>query len=101
MMAGALPRGLVLCHQPTRKTVRNYAVPVPPLPELVRLYQCATAGIRATPVIAIALNTFDMDGESARRAVEDAARETGLPAADPVRFGAGPLVQAVRTFLSL
>lgn len=101
MIAGALPRGYVLCHQPTRHMIRNYAVPIPPLRELVRLYEQAIPWIRKIPVIAIALNTFDMDEEAARRAIESAAHETGLPATDPVRFGAGPLVQAVRAVLSL
>jgi uncharacterized NAD-dependent epimerase/dehydratase family protein len=101
MIAGALPRAYILCHQPTRNMIRNYSVPIPPLPELVRLYEVAIAGIRSVPVIALALNTFDMDEEAARRAVEDAVRETGLAAADPVRFGPEPLVRAVKRFLSV
>jgi uncharacterized NAD-dependent epimerase/dehydratase family protein len=101
MIAGALPRGLVLCHQPTRTTVRNYAVPIPPLPQLAALYERAIEGIRRSPVIGVALNTFDMEERAARRAVEEAARETGLPTADPVRFGAEPLVSAIRSFLSI
>jgi uncharacterized NAD-dependent epimerase/dehydratase family protein len=101
MIAGVLPSAHVLCHQPTRKMIRNYAVPIPPLRELVRLYEHAIGGIRTIPVVAVALNTFDLDEKAARRAIENAARETGLPVTDPVRFGAGPLVQAVRAFLSL
>jgi uncharacterized NAD-dependent epimerase/dehydratase family protein len=101
MIAGALPRAYVLCHQPTRDTVRGYAVPIPPLGELASLYEGAISGIRRIPVIGIALNTFDLDDEGARRAVEAAERETGLPVADPVRFGAGVLVSAVRRFLSI
>jgi uncharacterized NAD-dependent epimerase/dehydratase family protein len=101
MIAGALPRAHILCHQPTRKTIRNYRVPIPPLAELVRLYEHAIDGVRTIPVIGIALNTFDLDDEDARRAIDDAERETALPATDPVRFGAGPLVQAIRGFLSI
>jgi hypothetical protein len=37
-----------------------------------------------------------MTEEAARRACEDASRETGLPATDPVRFDPSPLVDAVR-----
>ncbi len=101
MIAGAMPRGFILCHQPTRTSVRNYPVPIPSLPELARLYERSIEGIRKIPVLGIALNTFDMDPEAARAAVESASRETGLPATDPVRFGTGPLVQAIRDFLSL
>jgi uncharacterized NAD-dependent epimerase/dehydratase family protein len=101
MIAGALPSACVLCHQPTRDTVRGYAVPIPPLPELASLYEGAIAGIRRMPVVGIALNTFDLDDALARQAVEAAERRTGLPATDPVRFGAGVLVSAIRRFLSI
>jgi uncharacterized NAD-dependent epimerase/dehydratase family protein len=101
MIAGALPRAVILCHQPTRTSIRNYRVPIPPLAELAELYAGAIAGIRRVSVIGIALNTFDLDDEAARRAVEAAGRDTSLPAADPVRFGAGPLAAAVRSFLAI
>jgi uncharacterized NAD-dependent epimerase/dehydratase family protein len=101
MIAGALPRGYILCHQPTRTAIRGYEVPIPPLAELASLYEEAISGIRRIPVIGVALNTFDLDDERARRAVEAAERETGLPAADPVRFGADALVGAIRGTLSI
>ena len=44
---------------------------------------------------AIALNTRDLDDDEARAAVEEAEAETGLPADDPVRFGAARLVDAL------
>jgi uncharacterized NAD-dependent epimerase/dehydratase family protein len=96
MISGSLPDGMILCHQPTRKVIRNYAVPIPPLPRLVELYEHAIAGIRDIPVIGVALNTFDLEEEQAREAVAAAKRETGLPAADPVRFGADELITAIR-----
>ena len=43
---------------------------------------------------AIALNTRALDEDAARAAIEDAERDTGLPADDPVRFGAAKLVDA-------
>ncbi len=101
MIAGALPRAYILCHQPTRDAVRGYPVPIPPLAELASLYEGAISGIRRIPVVGVALNTFDLDGERARRAVEAAERQTGLPVTDPVRFGAGVLVSAIRRILSI
>lgn len=52
--------------------------------------------VRKATVVAIALNTrrLQTDGE-ARAAIVAAEAETGLPADDPVRFGAGKLVDAV------
>jgi uncharacterized NAD-dependent epimerase/dehydratase family protein len=51
--------------------------------------------VHPTKVIAISLNTYDLTDEEARKACEDAARETGLPATDPVRFDPAPLIEAV------
>jgi uncharacterized NAD-dependent epimerase/dehydratase family protein len=48
-------------------------------------------------VAAIALNTRRLeDDEDARAAIAAAEEETGLPADDPVRFGAAKLVDAIR-----
>ncbi len=95
MIAGGLPRGMILCHQPTRTVVRNYSIPIPPLPVLIALYEDAIKGIRRIPVLGIALNTFDLEEDRARNAILRARQETGLPAADPVRFGADRLVDAI------
>ena len=71
------------------------AIPIPPLTDLVRRYEDALAPLRPGRVVALALNTFDLDDESARRAVDAAARATGLPATDVVRFGAAKIVDAL------
>jgi len=51
--------------------------------------------LRPAKVACIALNTAFVSEEEARAAVAAAAAETGLPADDPVRFGAGKLLDAV------
>jgi uncharacterized NAD-dependent epimerase/dehydratase family protein len=53
---------------------------------------------RPARVAAIALNTRLLGDEEARAAVADAEDETGLPADDPVRFGAAKLVDALEPF---
>jgi uncharacterized NAD-dependent epimerase/dehydratase family protein len=65
------------------------------LGELIALYEGAVAWVRPAPVAAIALNTRGLSDEEARAACEAAASETGLPATDPVRFGAEPILDAV------
>ncbi len=100
LLHGSCPDAMVLCHQATREFIGDYHgrepwVPIPPLPELVAMHERAAAWIRPAQVVGICLNTFDMDERAARTAVERAAAETGLPATDPVRFDAGPVVDAI------
>ncbi len=100
LLHGACPDGLILCHQATRDFIGDYHgrepwVKIPPLPELVEIYERAAAPVRPTRVLGICLNTFDLPEREAREAVRRAAAETGLPATDPVRFDPGPLVDAI------
>ncbi|HTT68304.1 MAG TPA: DUF1611 domain-containing protein [Gemmatimonadales bacterium] len=100
LLHGSAPAAMILCHQASRRLVGEYYkgsawVPIPPLADVVRVYEQAAGWIAASRVIGIALNTYDLAGREAAAAVERAGRETGLPATDPVRFGAGPLVEAV------
>jgi uncharacterized NAD-dependent epimerase/dehydratase family protein len=99
LMHGSLPHAQIMCAQPTRKAINNCEwVKIPPLPEFIRLSEIAAAPLRPAPVIAVALNTFDLGEAAARRAVEDTQRETGLPTTDPVRFDSAPIVEAIAGF---
>ena len=99
MIGGALPHAFILCHQPTRKVIRKFTIKIPPLDRLIELYENAIAGIKGIPVIAIALNTFDMNDGDALKEIESARATTGLPVDDPVRFGTDVIVGAVKDFL--
>ena len=72
---------------------------IPPLPELVRVYEEAAGWISPGRVAGVALNTQALGDGAARAAVDEAARATGLPACDPVRFGAAPLARALENAL--
>ena len=99
LMHGSLPHAQVMCAQPTRKAINGCEwVKIPPLPEFIRLSEQALAPLRPSPVIAVALNTFDLGEDAARRIVEDTQRETGLPTTDPVRFDPAPIVDAIAEF---
>lgn len=95
LLHGSLPHHMILCHQATRTHIRHGNVPIPPLAELVRRYEDALAPLRPGRVVAIALNTFDLDEPRARAAIGDATATTGLPATDPVRYGAAVLSEAL------
>jgi uncharacterized NAD-dependent epimerase/dehydratase family protein len=99
LLHGSCPDAMILCHQTTREYIGDYRqaawLRIPPLGEYVRLYETIGSAVHPTKVIGISLNTYDMTDAEARRACEAAARETGLPATDPVRFDSAPLVDAV------
>jgi uncharacterized NAD-dependent epimerase/dehydratase family protein len=100
LLHGACPSALVLCHQAARDRIRVGAAagagwPIPPLATLVEAYESAAAWLSPAKVVGVALNTLGLEEGAARAACERAARETGLPATDPVRFGAAPLARAV------
>jgi len=98
LLHGSAPHALVMCHVATRAAVRNFAreVSLLSLPEMIALCEHAAGPVYPSRVAGIALNTFGMAETDARRAVEKAEDETGLPATDVVRFGAGPLFDAVK-----
>ncbi len=96
LLHGSAPDLLVLVHKPNATHNRNYPdLPIPPLNELIAAYESATVPVRPARVAAIALNTSDLDEDSARAAIAAAERETGLPADDVVRFGPDRVLQAV------
>jgi uncharacterized NAD-dependent epimerase/dehydratase family protein len=99
LMHGALPQAMVLCTQPSRTAInRNPWVPIPPLKALIELYETTMVGLRPAPVIAVALNTFDLNEAEARAAIARAEDETGRPATDPVRFDPAPIADAISAF---
>jgi uncharacterized NAD-dependent epimerase/dehydratase family protein len=59
------------------------------------MYELIGSAVHPTKVIGISLNTYDLTEAEARRACDEAQRETGLPATDPIRFDAARLVDAV------
>jgi hypothetical protein len=80
LLHGAAPHVLVLCHRAGAALHERISLP-----------------LRPAHVACLALNTAHLEEEAAVAAIAAAADETGLPADDPVRFGAGPLLDAVVT----
>ncbi len=99
LLHGACPDAMILCHQASRRYIGDYRqaswLRIPPLTEYIRLYETIGKAVHPTRVIGICLNTYDLDEDAARRACEQAAAETGLPATDPVRFESAPLLDAI------
>jgi len=95
---GSVPHLLVLCHEVGRTEIEGVGGGphrIPSLSELVELHERTALPARPARVAAVALNTRQLDEDEARAALTGAERETGLPADDPVRFGAERLTEAV------
>jgi len=97
LLHGAQPDAFVVCHEPTRKTMRGVAHPLPTIQQVIDL--TVTCGRLTNPAIrpvGIAINTQALDEAAARAYLEETARAHDLPATDPVRFGVGPIVDRLR-----
>jgi uncharacterized NAD-dependent epimerase/dehydratase family protein len=95
LIHGAAPDLLVLCHQANRTHIHGYDTKIPPLTRVREIYEQAAGWLKPAPIVAVALNTYELPEDEARAALAAAERETGLPASDPVRFGAGPILDAL------
>ncbi|HEU4883828.1 MAG TPA: DUF1611 domain-containing protein [Longimicrobium sp.] len=100
LLHGSMPDAMILCHQPTRQCPYGggnaYSwMPLPSVEEMIRICEDAIAPLRPSRVIGISLVTFDMEESAARAEIARIAEVTGLPTADPVRFGAEPLAEAI------
>jgi uncharacterized NAD-dependent epimerase/dehydratase family protein len=97
LVHGSAPHAFVLCHAAGASEIEGCpGHPIPPLPELIDLHERISLPARKAAVACIAVNTVSIaDDDAARRAIALIAEETGLPADDPVRFGARHLLDAL------
>ncbi len=93
LLHGAQPDAFVVCHEPTRTTMRGVQHPLPSIREVIDLtIACGRLTNPAIRCIGIAINTQALDEAAARQVLAEADAAHGLPAVDPVRFGVGPIV---------
>lgn len=102
LLRGSQPTDLVLVHRAGQQQLLTMApdgpsVPIPPLSQVVKLYEdvTAVACLALSPpcrLRAIALNTGHLQLEEAQSAITTTRRETGLFCDDPVRFGGAALL---------
>ena len=87
----------MLCHEVGRTVVEGdpTASPIVSLTELIDLHEQMSLKLRPAKVACVALNSSGVSEDEAREAIARAEEETGLPTDDPVRFGAGKLLDAV------
>jgi D-glutamate N-acetyltransferase len=102
LIHGATPHAMVMVHKPGLAAHDfdhrpDVSFPIARLPEFIRLHEAVAGLVAPSRVVGVALNTMLYPSDAdARRIIDEIAAETGLPADDPVRFGADRLWPAVR-----
>jgi len=98
LLHGAQPDAFIVCHEPTRTTMRNVAHPLPSILDVIDMtIMCGRLTNPAIRCIGIAVNTQALDEAAARNLLEETGKSHNLPATDPVRFGVDALVDQLVT----
>jgi uncharacterized NAD-dependent epimerase/dehydratase family protein len=98
LLHGAQPDAFVVCHEPTRKTMRGVKHPLPSIGDVIE--RTVLEGRLTNPAIrcvGIAVNTQALAEGEARALLNATAADYGLPCVDPVRTGVGPIVDLVQS----
>jgi uncharacterized NAD-dependent epimerase/dehydratase family protein len=97
LIHGATPHAMVMVHKPGLAEhdwdhIAGGSFPIAKLPAFIKMHESVAGLVAPSRVVGIALNTMLYPDEvQAREVVARIAEETGLPTADPVRFGGGQL----------
>ena len=94
LLHGSCADCLILCADASEEEVVP-GVPRPAPAHAARLYEEVAALVKPAPVVAVSVNTKGLGEAEAEEYVTRVAEETGLPAADPFRTSAAPILEAV------
>src|SRR6266581_195380 len=99
LIHGSMPDAMIFCHQAGATTIEGYEhCLLPPLSRMIQFNEDTVSWVRPTrpcKVVGLALMTMHLSEQEAREALKQAEDETGLPATDVLRFGAGTLMDAL------
>ncbi|MEM1285740.1 MAG: N-acetyltransferase DgcN [Pseudomonadota bacterium] len=96
LLHGSQPDAFIVCHEPTRNTMRGVPTPLPTIQQVID--STISMGSLTNPAIrctGIAVNTAALDEAAAKTCLNEIESEYGLPTTDPVRFGVDRLVDAL------
>jgi uncharacterized NAD-dependent epimerase/dehydratase family protein len=99
LIHGSMPDAMIFCHIAGSTTIEGYDnCPLPSLSRMIQFNEDTVSWVRPErpcKVVGLALITFDLNEQEARDALKRVEDETGLPATDVIRFGAGKLMDAL------
>jgi uncharacterized NAD-dependent epimerase/dehydratase family protein len=93
LLHGAQPDAFVVCHEPTRTTMRGVKHPLPTIAEVIDLtIRCGKLTNPDIRPVGIAVNTQALSEADAKAYLAQVSGEHDLPATDPIRFGVGTII---------
>ena len=102
LVHGSMPDALIFSHKVGAKTIEGYEnCPLPSLTRMIQINEEAVNWLRPerpAKVVGLALVTQGVSEQEARDAIKQAEDETGLPATDVWRFGAGVLMDSLQKY---
>ena len=99
LIHGSMPDAMIFCHKAGATAIESYTYcPLPPLNRMIQFNEDTVSWVRPErpcKVVGLALVTHGLSEQEARNAIKQVEDETGLPATDVMRFGAGKLMDAL------
>ena len=96
LLHGAQADAFVVCHEPTRTTMRGVKTPLPTIADVIDMtVRCGRLTNPDIRPVGIAINTAALDDAAAKEVIAAAAEAHGLPACDPVRYGTATIVERI------
>ena len=96
LLHGTQPDAFVVCHEPTRRTMRNVSTPIARIEDVIAatktLGRLTNPGIRCA---GIAMNTQALAADASAECIAKAKQQFDLPVCDPMRDGVGAIVDAL------
>jgi uncharacterized NAD-dependent epimerase/dehydratase family protein len=96
LLHGSQPDAFVVCHEPTRRSMRGVSHPPPPIEALIDLtIRCGAVTNPGIRPVGISVNTEALDEKAARDCLKRLEDDYMLPASDPMRFGIASIVDRI------
>ena len=102
LIHGSMPDAMIFSHKAGATEIEGYTnCPLPSLKRMIALNEDTVSWVRPESpckVVGLSIVTFGLSEQEARDALKEAEDETGLPATDVIRYGAGVLMDALSKY---